>query len=57
MEMGKCDDIAIKTICKNGKCETSAGAYTEEFQIDCAAEVRDGLVSEEEASAMGNLIK
>jgi len=50
---GECDNIAIKTICKNGKCETKAGAITEEFEIDCKEEVVEGIISEEEALKIG----
>lgn len=50
---GECDNIATKTICKNGKCETSAGAYTEEFEFDCSETVVEGPITEEEAVEMG----
>ena len=50
---GECDNIATKTICVNGKCESSAGAYTEEFEIDCEEPIVEGIISEEEAIAMG----
>ena len=50
---GACDNIATKTICKNGKCEISAGAYTEEFEIDCQETILEGPISEEEALEMG----
>lgn len=50
---GECDNIAIKTICQNGDCETSAGAYTEVFEIDCQQTVIDGPISEEEALKIG----
>ncbi|MEM9919559.1 MAG: hypothetical protein AAF990_15785 [Bacteroidota bacterium] len=50
---GACDNVATKTVCKNGKCETSAGAYTEVFEIDCQKAVVEGPISEEEALKMG----
>ncbi len=50
---GTCDNMATKTICKNGKCEISAGAYTEEFEIDCHETILEGLISEEEALKIG----
>ena len=50
---GECDNIATKTICVNGKCESIAGAYTEEFEIDCEEPIVEGIISEEEAIAMG----
>lgn len=50
---GDCDNRAIKTICKNGKCEISAGAYTEEFEFDCLEDIKEGPISDEEASEMG----
>lgn len=50
---GTCDDIATKTICKDGKCELSAGAYTEEFQIDCHATITDGPIDDAEAAKIG----
>lgn len=35
---GECDSLATKTICKNGKCEKSAGAYTVQVKLDCTQE-------------------
>ena len=49
---GTCDNIATKTTCKNGKCEINAGAFTEEFEFDCAENVIEGPISEEEASKL-----
>lgn len=50
---GTCDNIATKTLCVNGKCETEAGATVEEFEFDCSETVEDGPVSVEEAEALG----
>lgn len=50
---GTCDNIATKTICKDGKCERSAGAYTEEFEIDCEKTIIEGPISKEEAEEIG----
>ena len=50
---GDCDNIAVKTICVDGKCETSAGAYTEEFEFDCSEAVTEGPISPEEAAEIG----
>jgi hypothetical protein len=50
---GTCDNIATKTICKNGKCELSAGACKEEFEIDCQESITEGPISDEEASKIG----
>jgi len=50
---GDCDNIAIKTICKNGQCELSAGAYKEEIVIDCTDAFVEGPISDEEALRMG----
>jgi len=44
---GTCDTIATKTVCKNGKCEASAGAYTVEINIDCKEDVVDGPIEED----------
>lgn len=50
---GVCDELAIKTICVAGNCEISAGAYTEEIEIDCSESIKEGAISEEEATKMG----
>lgn len=50
---GDCDNLAIKTICKNGKCEESAGAETVEIEIDCKETIVEGPISEAEAEKMG----
>lgn len=50
---GTCDNTATKTVCKDGKCELSAGAYTEDFEIDCQQNITDGPISDEEASNIG----
>ena len=50
---GTCDNLATKTICLNGKCEISAGAYTEDFEFDCQEEILEGPISEAEALKMG----
>lgn len=50
---GICDNIATKTLCKDGKCELSAGAVIEEFEIDCLEPVLEGPISEEEALKIG----
>jgi len=50
---GDCDNIATKTICKNGKCEAEAGAYTVDFEIDCQTTIVEGPISEEEAIEIG----
>lgn len=46
---GECDNIATRTICINGKCEISAGAYIEEFEIDCQETIIEGEISTEES--------
>jgi len=50
---GECDNIATKTICIDGKCELSAGAYTEEFELDCQDTFKEGPISDKEATAIG----
>jgi len=50
---GTCDNLATKTICVNGSCKESDGAYTEEFEIDCLEPVVEGVISEEEAAEIG----
>lgn len=50
---GECDNLATKTICKNGKCEISAGAFTEEFEFDCTETITEGPITEAEAIKMG----
>lgn len=43
---GTCDNIATKTVCKNGMCEKKAGAYTVKFEIDCKEIVVEGPVED-----------
>lgn len=51
---GDCDNLAIKTTCKEGKCEKSAGATIEEIEIDCKeTTIEEGPISEAEAMAIG----
>jgi len=50
---GACDNKATKTICKDGNCEISAGAYLVEFEFDCLQPIEEGPISEEEALKMG----
>ncbi|MCH2021975.1 MAG: hypothetical protein MK207_05790 [Saprospiraceae bacterium] len=50
---GTCDNIATKTICINGKCELSAGAYNEEIQFECQESFIEGPITEEEATRIG----
>lgn len=50
---GECDNIATKTVCKNGNCEAKAGAYTEEFEFNCDETVEEGSVSDKEAASLG----
>ena len=50
---GTCDNIATKTVCKEGNCEISAGAYLVEFEFDCLEPIEEGPISEEEALKMG----
>lgn len=50
---GECDNIATKTVCIDGKCETSAGAYTEDFEFDCQESFKEGAISDEEALELG----
>jgi hypothetical protein len=50
---GTCDNIAIKTICPDGKCDGPALAF-EAFEFDCQdANVVEGPISDEEAALMG----
>lgn len=50
---GACDNKAVKTICKDGKCELSAGAHTEEIEVDCKETITEGPISAEEATELG----
>lgn len=50
---GTCDNVATKTICVDGKCESNAGAQTETFQFDCQKEVVDGPIDDNEAAQIG----
>jgi len=50
---GTCDNKAIKTICKDGKCELSAGAHTEEVEVDCKESIVEGPISAAEALELG----
>lgn len=50
---GTCDHMATKTICKNGRCELSAGAFEEQFEVDCDKIIEDGPISDDEAAQMG----
>lgn len=51
---GSCDNIATKTICIKGKCETSSGAYQEDFALKCtSANFSEGPISDEEANEIG----
>ena len=38
---GTCDDIAIKTICINGKCD-GCKSYEETVKLDCTSRPEDG---------------